>query len=237
MSVAIEEKLPIQIGIDVGQITDPSSVCVAECSQVDTGKVRYDRVQTLAHFDDRGVWIPATGIEPVVRTEYTVRFIQRLPLGTSYPDVADYLANLLCNKQFERRRMRCLIDVTGIGRAIFDLLKAEIELRKELREVSLQPVSFVHGEKYNRSTGTLGKAYLVSRLQSLLQSGRVHAPDTAEVKAMLEELHVYEIKVSQEGKEQFGAVQGRHDDLATALGLSVLESPFAEKPTYSKRIF
>ena len=137
-----------------------------------------------------------------------------------------------------KRRVSVLIDVTGVGRPILDMLKAEIVLRKELREVSLQPISFVHGEKYNRTTGTLGKAYLVSRLQSLLQSGRVHAPDTAEVKAMLEELRVFEVRVSESGTDQYGAFKtGTHDDLAVSAALATLEDPYSERIVYSKRIF
>jgi hypothetical protein len=232
---------PVAIGVDVGQIQDPTAVAVTEVAEIETGKIR--PVEYVpAHFGPDGQWVNAKYAEPVMATDYTVRFIRRLPLGTSYPDVALYIAELLCSPLLANRSVRVLIDVTGVGRPVYDDLKGEVGLRKEaLRkarcEVSLQPISFVHGERYNRKLGTLGKAYLVSRLQSLLQGRRVHAPDTAEVKATLDELRVYEIKVSNEGKDTYGASIGKHDDLATALGLSCLEDPYANRVRYSKRIY
>lgn len=236
MGLVVQERDPVCIGIDVGQINDPTAISVAEVSQIHTGKFRYiERIP--ARFDASGEWIPPKDGEPVMVSDYSIRSIRRLPLGTSYPDVAAYIADMLCNPLFALRNVRVLIDVTGVGRPVYDDLKKEIGLRKEARQVVLKPISFSHGEKYNRSTGILGKAFLVSRLQSLLQGSRVHAPDTAEVKAMLEELRVYEIKVDQDGKDTYGASIGKHDDLATALGLSVLEDPFGERVSYSNRVY
>ncbi len=228
---------PTCIGVDVGQIHDPTAIAVAEVIQKDTGKLRYtEPIQSLGHFE-KGQWIAPDGFDPVMVSEYTIRHIKRLPLGTSYPDVALHIADMLCSPLFARRDVRVLIDVTVVGRPVYDDLKKEIGLRKEARHVQLKPITFSHGEKYNRSTGVLAKAFLVSRLQSLLQGGRVHAPDTPEVKVMLEELRVYEIKVSDDGKDTYGASIGKHDDLATALGLSCLEDPYGERVTYSKRVY
>ncbi len=250
----LDEKLPVCVGVDVGQIRDPSALCVSEVSQLDTGKLRFGPSPQPARLDIKsGLWIPAEDIYPVMVTEYTVRHIKRLPLGTSYPDVALHIADMLCSPLFAGRDVRVLIDVTGVGRPVYDDLDKEIRLRKygiwrpdgtfqpgskgEMAHLMLKPITFSHGEKYNRSTGVLAKAFLVSRLQSLLQGGHVHAPNTKEVLAMLEELKVYEIKVSDDGKDTYGAVIGKHDDLATALGLSVLENPFDDRVTYSQRVY
>jgi len=234
----IEELSPITVGCDIGQIKDPSAICVCEVLQVNTGKIRYSKNPTMGHYDPKDGWIPPTGADPVMQSEYTIRHITRLPLGTSYPDVALYIADMLCNDLFQKRNVRVLLDVTGVGRAIYDDLKREIGLRPQCRHIQIKPISFSHGEKYNRKTGVLGKAFLVSKTQSLLQGKRVHAPDTREVRAMLDELRVYEIKVSDAGKDTYGAMKtGTHDDLATALCLACLENPFSEKVTLSERIY
>jgi len=250
-----EELLPINIGVDVGQIRDNTAICVTEVSQVDTGRVRYTGPQTIGYVDEYGAWHPPTGQEPVMRSEYTVRQIRRLPLNTSYPDVAEHLADMLGKDVFKNRKVRLFIDVTGVGRPVYDALKLEMLLRLNNAEIKyqlnggiefkiserhvlqLKPISFVHGEIYNRSKGTLGKAFLVSRLQTLFQWRRFHAPDTKEVKAMIEELLVYEIKVDDKGKDTYGAKIGKHDDLATAAGLSCLEDPYNEKVRYSERVY
>jgi hypothetical protein len=54
----------------------------------------------------------------------------------------------------------------------------------------------------------------------------LHLPLTPEAAAMREELLDYEIKVSEDANERYGAFKvGAHDDLVTALGLAVQEGP------------
>ncbi len=253
--IETEDKLPINIGIDIGQIHDPTAICVCEVLQADTGRVRYFPNPEMGHHNEKGEWITPKVSEPVMRSEYIVRFIKRLPLNTSYPDVAIYIANMLDNGLFKNRNVKILLDVTGVGRPVYDNLKSEIMLRLNNARIEqsfqtgltwkigkytlqLKPISFTHGETYNRSKGTLGKAFLVSRMQSILQERRFHAPDTQEVKAMIDELLVYEIKVSDNGKDTYGAFKtGAHDDLATAAALSCLEDPYKDKVSYSERVF
>ena len=256
MAAELAQPNPVTVGVDVGQIHDPSAVCVAEVTQEHTGKFRLDkRFHVPAHVDANLIFHKAIDADPVLRSEYTIRYIQRLPLGTSYPAVAAFLADLLCNDRFAHRDVRCLIDVTGVGRPVYDDLKDEINLRREVMythqtnvsglvwksgndtTIHLKPITFSNGEKYNKTTGTLAKAFLVSRLQSLLQGERVHGPDTAEMKATVEELRVYEIKLDTDGKDTYGAIVGKHDDLATALGLACLEDPYSERVSYSQRVY
>jgi hypothetical protein len=68
----------------------------------------------------------------------------------------------------------------------------------------------------------LGKAFLVSRLQMLLQSGRVHLPRNPAAETLAAELLNYEIRVDEKANDRYGAFKvGTHDDLVTALGLTV----------------
>ncbi len=238
VSLDAEWQSPVCIGIDVGQIADPTAIAVAEAVEKGTGKFRYNSERIPAHVDETGWFHKPHDADEVMATHYNIRHIQRLPLGTSYPAVAVHIADMLCNTIFVHRHVRVLIDVTGVGRPVYEDVQKEISLRPEARLILVRPISFVHGEKYNRSLGTLGKAYLVSRLQSLLQGGTVHAPDTPEVKVMLEELKVYQIKVDLDGNDTYGAMRvGEHDDLATALALACLEDPFADRVKYSRRLY
>jgi hypothetical protein len=70
----------------------------------------------------------------------------------------------------------------------------------------------------------IGKAWLVSRLQVLLQSKRLHLPDSDEARVLAKELQDYQIKVDQDANDKYGAFKvGTHDDLVTALGLACQE--------------
>ena|SRR5260221_8608855 len=230
-----DELNPVTVGCDIGQIHDNSALCVAEVIERETGKYRQGVPPQRAYVDGIGFFHKAVDAQPVMESHYTVRHLERVPLGTSYPDVAVRIADILCNPIFAHRQVRCLIDVTGVGRAIYDDVRREISARQEAQHVLIKPITFTSGMKYNRGTGMLAKAYLVSRLQSLLQRGVVHAPQTAETKALLEELRVYQIKVDQDGHDSYGAMSvGQHDDLATCLGLACLEDPFADRIRYAQ---
>ena len=86
---------------------------------------------------------------------------------------------------------------------------------------------FTHGDRLTENrqahTVSLGKALLVSRLQVLLQSRRVHLPRTMEARVLAQELLDYEIPVSEQANDTYGAFRvGSHDDQVTALGLAAL---------------
>ena len=190
------------IGLDVGQRRDPTAVCVAE------GEWREVEGRTESHF--------------------LVRHLERLPLGTPYPEVTDRIARI--TDQVRARtgdRPTVYVDSTGVGGPVVDLL------RERVRSGEVVAVWFMYGDQRTESWEgdflrvSLGKAYMVSRLQVLLGTGRLHLPKTREAGALTDELLNYELRVDQSGHETFGAFRtGTHDDLACALGLAIQdESP------------
>src|SRR6266446_370568 len=143
MSVDVAQLNPVCVGVDVGQIRDPTALAVAEVVRVHTGKFRYGReFLKPAHVDEHMIFHKAQDALPVMRSRYIVRHIRRLPLGTSYPKVALDIADMLCNTLFAHREVRVLIDVTGVGRPVYDDLKIEIELREETKHIQLKPITF-----------------------------------------------------------------------------------------------
>jgi hypothetical protein len=69
---------------------------------------------------------------------------------------------------------------------------------------------------------TLGKAFLVTNLQTLLQTGRLHLPRTSQAERLAKELLDFEIRLEENANERYGAFRvGSQDDLVTALGLAV----------------
>jgi hypothetical protein len=194
------------VGVDVGQKRDPTAVCVLE-------------VEERPESD-----------EPGARTDdyFIARYLSRLPLGTPYPRVADRLAEVLDNlsKQASAEARKevtvnptVYIDATGVGAPLVDLMKD--------KGVKVTAVFFNYGDRCVRNEEThglvVGKAYLVSRLQILLQSARILLPKADEARALAEELETYEIKIDEKANERYGAFStGTHDDLATSLGLAVI---------------
>ena len=111
------------------------------------------------------------------------------------------------------------VDATGVGQPIVDMLRASIP------GASILAVTFTHGQSYQRTSKariTLGKERLVCRLQAMLRSGQLHLPAGREAEALASELLNYEIRVGRNARARFGAFRsGTHDDLVTALGLTL----------------
>jgi hypothetical protein len=160
-------------------------------------------------------------------TEYhhVARHLERLPLGTPYPRVAERVADIVTGVRARAGSYPELyVDATGVGTPIVDTLReAGIDAR-------LIAVYINHGDRRTPVEGgkevRLGKAFLVSRMQALLQSELLHLPRTPEAEVLAEELLDYEIRVSEDANDKYGAFRvGTHDDLVTALGLAVQKDP------------
>lgn len=229
----------VHIGVDVGQKQDPTAIVIAELSERPSGRLRHIQ----AHTDSAGYHQGYS--EPIMETVYTVRMMQRLALGTVYPDVAARVAEIACSAHLFGRDRLLLIDETGVGLPVYELIAAEVDARPQGRErVRMRPVMFTYGDRYERyrhgeAGSRLGKAYLVSRLQALLQTDRIHIPEEhPEAPAMLTEIKNYEIRVDQNAHDTYGAFKvGTHDDLVTALGLAVLDDPRDYRITLGPRMF
>jgi len=190
------------IGVDIGQRVDPTAIAVAEVEM----RVVNERPESV----------------------YRIRHLERLPLGTDYPAVAARIAAVAAGVARKAPLHRLYADCTGVGRPVVDMLPGA--LARQAVPVPVWAVTFTYGDRRTENRHArevvLGKAWLVSRLQVLLQTGRILLPETAEARALAEELLVYEIRITENGNDTYGAFKvGKHDDLVTALGLSVQDDP------------
>ena len=204
------------IGVDIGKRRDPTAIAVVE-------------------IEVRPVEAPA-GCQRREEAHYLVRMLGRLPINTPYPDVVRRIESL-CHQVRKRTGLDpfLFIDATGVGLPIVDQLKAS-----HLPVQRLDAVLFTGGNRRNekREEGRvlLGKAFLVSRLQTLLQFQRIHLPKSSEATALAQELRSFEIRVDDNARQRSGAFRvGTHDDLVTALGLAVQKEPTRKASSGSDR--
>jgi hypothetical protein len=184
------------IGIEPGRKRDPAALCVVE---------REDRYSEALRDSE---------------AHFLVRYLQRLPVGTSFPETARRLAEILSamRKRFGTTP-EVFVDATGLGQPFVDLLEAQA------RDLQVSAVYFSYGDHRTEELNgevRLGKAWLVSRLQVLLQTGRLHLPRTTESELLAADLLDFEVEVAADANERFGAFRvSARDDLITALGLAV----------------
>lgn len=194
----------VAVGVDIGQKRDPTAIAVAEIEYRDNELARRKR-----------------------EFHFLIHHLERLPLGTPYPQVSKKIGKICQRlKAKTEKRPYLFVDATGVGQPIVDLLN---DSAPEAQRV--WAVYFTHGDLRNENPDkkkvTLGKAFLVSRLQMLLQCNRLHFPrGHREANALAKELLDYEIRVDENANDKYGAFRvGAHDDLVTAVGLAVHKDP------------
>jgi hypothetical protein len=185
--------MPVVIGVKAGQRHEPSGLCAAEIVNRDGG------ASAEAHF--------------------AARYLERLPAGTRFPEIAERVGEVvLALRERSAGCSRIYLDATGHGPPLVDLF------RQHAHSVKVMPVYFTHGDRRDADWQQvrLGKAYLVTRLQLLLQTHRLHLPRTVQAETLAQDLMSYEIRLPPDANDRYGAFPvGTQDDLVTALGLAV----------------
>ena len=198
--------MAVVIGVELGQQRRPSAICVADAER----RPLPGRKDKEAHF--------------------LIRHLEQLPPGSTFPEVAvrlDEVAQGAARQSTSEKPIpewgppRAYVNATGLGEPVMKVLRSPA--------TEIFAVFFNHGDRRveeNRNEVTLGKAYLVARLQALLQTRQLHLPSTPDAAALAADLLNYEIRVSEDANDRYGAFRvGRNDELITALGLAVHAEP------------
>jgi len=150
---------------------------------------------------------------------YNVRFLERIPSGTNYPQIAQRAGEVTIGAARRAGATPELyVNATGFGAPIVG------EVRKATGLATVVSVYFNHGDQLveDGNSITLGKARLVTQLQLLLQSGRLHLPQSPEAEILGKDLQDYEIQPDPAANQREGAFRvGSRDELVTALGMAL----------------
>jgi hypothetical protein len=186
------------VGVDLGQAKDFTAVAILERAELVRG------------------WDPVT-YACRKHVELRLRYLERLPLGTPYPRVAERVVKVTRSAEMAGR-CSLVVDATGVGRPVVDLLK------RERPGCTLMPVNITGGASESKNGGYYGvpKRDLVTGVQVLLQSGGLQiASGIPHGAALAAEMADMRAKVTAAGNTQFGAWrEGAHDDLVLAVALA-----------------
>jgi Terminase RNaseH-like domain len=152
---------------------------------------------------------------------YQVRHLERFQLGTSYVEIVQKVTERFSNPPLTGSTL--VVDQTGVGRAVVDLLRDNPNPPWYLRPITITGGHTV-GEGDDRSK-RVPKKDLVGCLQILLQAGRLKiARSLPEAAVLVKELENFRIKVSVTTNESFEAWRdGDHDDLVLGTALACWE--------------
>jgi len=186
------------VGVDLGQKQDHTGIAVVE------------RVEKA------GEWDPVVyAMRKVV--EFDVRYLERVPLGRSYPEVVERVRRVVRWPALAGR-CRLAVDATGVGQPVVDLL------RKSDLGCGLMPVVITAGHRERRERGQycVPKRDLIAGVQVMLGQGALKIAAGLEAGELLvREMADMRVKVTGEGWESYGAWrEGSHDDLVLAVALA-----------------
>jgi hypothetical protein len=204
------------VGWDIGQSVDPSAVCALEHT-VKGGKL------TL---NEKTKTIRQQRVE-----SFHVRHLERIALGTSYPQQIQHVANLLNREPLVGAKL--VVDFTGVGRPVFDMAE----------RAGLRPhgVLITAGHEVTRNGGSIyhvPKQILISQLEARLHSGELKiAADIADAGALAEELKDFARSVSAAGRVTFNARSGSHDDLVLAVAIALFLALGMNRTSHTELIF
>jgi hypothetical protein len=198
----------ITVGVDVGQLQDPTAISV------------------VAWRPD-----PADGTRRIAQ----VRHLERLPLRTTYPDVARRIDSLLINLTNvvypATPELIVLVDVTGIGRATFDMIQ-EV-LPRSVRCIAVTLTAGANQERKGREWH-VPKMDLIAALNRFMAERRLEIIASDEARAFQQELRTFVGTKTGAATVETGARSGAHDDLVISVGLALLPDQTHRRPSHQR---
>ena len=151
--------------------------------------------------------VPVDGGKP----ELHVRHLDRYR-GLPYTAVVDKLDDLMSWPALYQARL--LVDATGVGRAVVDLLKE----RRHVEGVTITSGASAYS---NRGEHYIPKRDLVAAIQVALQGRRLKIAQMPLTQTLLDEMANFRVNISEAGRDSYAAGGAGHDDLVLAVALAV----------------
>jgi hypothetical protein len=221
------------LGLDLGQSRDYTALAVVEITHVPTGS-RVDanafKLPTFITGIRRGGSYAVQRAEPdpflvnETMARYTLRHLERPPLGTPYPAIVSRVQTMLATPDLKDAEA-LIIDATGVGRPVVDMFR-QAEL-----PIALVPVTITAGNTASAHDGMhfVPKRDLVGVLEVMAQNHLLTMPKERRlplVRILKAELLNFKAKISLAGHDSYEAGgasdwrEGEHDDLVLALALA-----------------
>lgn len=157
-------------------------------------------------------------VQPLPRAIYQLRFLKRFPLQTSYPDIFLAIKTLVEHPTLANKSV-LVVDATGVGLAISDMLKA-MKL-----PVKLVPMLIVGGNTVSRDgmTWHVPKRDLATAVKLVLEREALRiSTQIPQYNLLVRELQAFRVKISVSAKDTYEAWREKdHDDLVLATAIAV----------------
>ncbi len=205
------------------QAPPPATACEGYILGCDLGQANdFTALSILEKHRESSTVVEQKGFEPpasvtTTRNVFHLRHLQRLKLGTGYPDVVNIVGTMLKSLPQAKNAPALVTDATGVGRPVIDMMQ-----KAGLRPVAITITGGFDENRVLSNEWKIPKRNLVSTLAVLLQSGRLKvAPDLREAETFIGELSNFKVKISAAGHDSYNAWrESIHDDLVLSVALA-----------------
>lgn len=147
--------------------------------------------------------------------QHLFRHLERIPPGMDYPDQVHRFVKLTKYSHIDR----VVIDRTGIGMAVYDLL-----IKAGIRPIGVV-ITSGNEPNFKGNIWSVPKPDLISSLIACFQLGHIRIADLPERKTLITELQNFQIKISKNGHAAYEAAGSTiHDDGVISAALAVYSS-------------
>jgi hypothetical protein len=159
--------------------------------------------------------VPPAAAVASVSQFFDVVHLERIRLHTSYPEIVDYVGELLGRVPLRDGCDLC-IDDTGVGRAVSDIFDKAGLYPQRICITAGNEVVNAGSRRW-----AVPKGILVSTLDAKLHCGELRfAKELTEAGALADELRDFQRSVTAAGRSTFNARSGKHDDLVLAVAIA-----------------
>lgn len=201
--IHIEDRTFI-ISADLGQANDFTAISILEKIIKGKGVLGLQKRNLLGYYREGELY-------------FRLRHLERPPRGTEYPLIVDRLMAIFHSPQLSGARKAVVIDLTGVGRPVYDLMLRQGFYR------SLNAITITAGNNVLQpwpGVYNVPKRDLVTNLQVMLQNDELKiARGIKEADALIEELTNFQVKITANGHDVYGGRSGVHDDLVLSVAM------------------
>ena len=203
---------PFLAGLDIGQVSDPTALCILERHVVQSGEVVYQDYQ-CRHLERFALGTPYPSM-----AEQLSAYLRRLPKPAAWQeDVRRVMARNASMSRIQTPLFVLIIDGTGVGRPVVDMFT----------RLAMSPITVIITGGNQISSPVLNewhvpKSTLVGAFQVALQTRRWKAPrQMPEAATLVKEMQNFRYKISASGNDTYEAWrENQHDDLVLAASLA-----------------
>jgi hypothetical protein len=200
-------------GIDLGSARDYSAISILELVE--------------APIVELNAPVPKV---PDYSVHYTLRYVERLPLGQDYVAIVSQFAAIVNTAPLRGCTMAC--DYSGVGRPVFTMME----------EAGLRPigVQITGGASWSKEGQifNVSKPYLMSNLLKSIHKRTLRIPpNLPDIEILRAELQDLRTSTSAAGYTKVAAETGKHDDLALSLAVAMFVAVHRPHPAVVGRFF